>query len=1037
MKISKLRKKTVALLALLGVIVGGLGIANIPEQSAMANNAEIVELSLNDVYGIGAEIVVPETVQISYKDKTYIGTNATIRYPDGSYYESSSCRLTLQGNYTIAYKFIADDGCVKTVEKTFKVEGTNWSVSSSSASCEWVENGFKNVIGASSKSSYTDALHVTLGNNDTFTYNVPIDISAQDRVNVLTMFPVNPAIYKGNYPLSYCIVKLTDVHDSSNYIELVQNFTSPGCNLPYLMAGASCGYRTGIEWANLNAPSVVYAGRVGKLHSGNDSQFGMSAQTSTSIVSYGVTWDYEDATKQVFYNHDGRTTDKNGPGSNMVTDLDAPEIYTAKENQFKGFTTGEVYFSLQVMGLTQDTVEMDIASICGISGEELKQAAYVDTVAPIVSVNAELENDSVYALQGEEIELFSATALDPNLSGDVTYTVYYNYGSDAQTSVSTKNNKFTPSKVGTYTVVYKAKDLYGNVGTKEVFINVVNRWMGEVLSERVNFEFLTDIESETYPAGAQIIFPAYTIEGINGNVSLEVKAVSPSGNEVKLNDDFSFVPVEVGEYKIICIYSDVLGSYEKEFVIESTVSSNVNFINTPGLPLYFIKGATYEIEDFYAHVYETVGEAQKVATMISAKIDDGEFAALNDNKLTVPEGNTLTLKYEYAGISYITNPMKIVDVNYGASRLTISEYFQGDFTWDSSSSSYVSNTRKGNNRLEFINTISLDTFSITFKIPKEALYSGIAFTLSDYYDINNKAILKLYSADGYVAFSINDGAEIFSSEEFASGIAKTISYKDGQFYLDGENGLVNTVDFASDWCFLDMELLNIDAETDDEEGKVAISISNVSNQAITKIGKDNAKPIIKAQTTYMGIQSLGTVVTVYKATVTDVYMPIQSSALKLTVRKPSGGYAVAVDGTIMNGTQSVNVDYQIQCTEYGTYKVSYSAEDEYKNVGSLNYDIVVVNRVPPTVTIEGGADEYTVAVVELGQKYTIKSIYYEDDITPTEYISVSHWIVSQDYQVVAWTDTLAFFEKGMYRVYYYVVDDSGNATVVYYNVRVE
>ena len=62
----------------------------------------------------------------------------------------------------------------------------------------------------------------------------------------------------------------------------------------------------------------------------------------------------------------------------------------------------------------------------------------------------------------------------------------------------------------------------------------------------------------------------------------------------------------------------------------------------------------------------------------------------------------------------------MVDVNFGK-KLSLQNYFQGDFqaTANIRDVAFVSNEENGENRLDFVNVISFQSFSLSFEIKEE------------------------------------------------------------------------------------------------------------------------------------------------------------------------------------------------------------------------------------------------------------------------------------------------------------------------------
>ena len=96
--------------------------------------------------------------------------------------------------------------------------------------------------------------------------------------------------------------------------------------------------------------------------------------------------------------------------------------------------------------------------------------SYADTVAPVIDIDAELTDETgVYAAINETYVIPTATATDVNLLGSKQVTdisVYRGYGTDTRFDVPVTNGSFKIKYADIYTIVYRARDTFGNVTEK-------------------------------------------------------------------------------------------------------------------------------------------------------------------------------------------------------------------------------------------------------------------------------------------------------------------------------------------------------------------------------------------------------------------------------------------------------------------------------------------------------------------------------------------------------------------------------------------
>lgn len=1031
MKTLKFRLTFISLLIMLVcMFCAGLVSAFKPEKNfVLAEDAVISssESGIEDSYIFGSELTIPETVSVEYNGGTYTATASSVQFPDGISYVGLNHKLNQLGTYTIFYTFKADNVTLK-ARKTISVCQNNWSVSSERSQVKWGSTNISNGV--------SEGLILSLFEGDTFQYNVPFNLS---KTNLTEIININPfwEPTTGNH-VEEIVVTLTDAYDPSIQVMINTRYhlNSAGTKTTvYVRAGLNndligCEYRTETGDNTIILDDLIY-----KVQRNNN--YGQSAGTNTFDYS-GLSFFYDYETKRIYSQ---APTSASVVNYKLVNDLDE---FAIAAQDFAGFTTGEVFLSLHCENYYESAAQLAIGKIFGASGEDLKSQEYQDETNPVIEIDTNLTDATgVYAVKGEAVNVFDARAYDINLVGDVKTNVYYNYNTAAQTYVALKNGQFTPNKLGCYTIVYTAIDTFGNTATETVYVNVIESMNGATVNKGIEFNWVDDsVEGKSYEAGKEVALPEYTLFGINQTPTMEITAVSQYGNEIKIDvRSNTFVPSDVGEYTITYHYFDNVYEYEEKYTVSVSVSDAVNFLYSPAMPKYFIKNMEYSFEDYFAYEYKMNGEPTMVATSFELRFDDEDYLAADTSLVKILGEETVQFRYTALGAIYETEKLPIIDVNFGG-KLNIFEYFQGDFTVVSNA--YVSNVLKGNNTLDFINPISLSTFALEFKIPDTAKYTEVKVILTDYYDREAKIELSLKSEkimqNNQMAFLVNNASEKSLTGTFASGsLAKGFYYNsaNNSFVCNSTANIEHKLAFKTDLCFLSIELIGLNSIDEFNPSERSISFTKVSNQNFSTTGRDTAMPIITADVSNSGYKNLNDVITVSAGVATDAYSSILASAQTVKIFLPSGGYALATDGTRMNGvTNDSSKDYDIKLTSFGTYRVLYEATDASGQTGVLSYYIVVSNNIPPVVSIEGGADENTLVKVKLGKEYVVKSLEYSDDSTAKENIFVAYFIINENYACVSNSNTITFNCKGIYTVYYYVMDADGNSTTVSYKVQV-
>ena len=1033
MKTFKFRLTFISLLVLLVcTFCAGLITVFKPEKNFVVAESAVISASESGIkasYLCGSELTIPETVSVEYNGESYTGNVLSVLYPDGISYVGLTHKLNQLGTYTIFYTFTADDVALK-AGKTISVCQNNWSVSSERSTVQWGSTNMTN--------GEAEGLVLSLVEGDTFQYNVPFDLSKTDLTEIININPLWS--HTTGLHAEDIFVTLTDAYDSSIQLRLNPHYrtNSAGKTTVYIRAGLN-GDLIGCEnRAETGDNTIILDDVIYKVQKNNF--YGQSAGVTTFDYS-GLSFFYEYNTKRVY----SQASSSSAQNYKFINDLDE---FAIAAQQFAGFTTGEVFLSLHCENYSEEAAELAIGKIFGASGEELKSQEYQDETNPVIEIDTNLTDATgVYAIKGEAISVFDARAYDINLVGDVKTNVYYNYNTVAQTYVALKNGQFTPNKLGCYTIVYTAIDTFGNTATETVYVNVIESMNGATVNKGIEFNWVDDsVEGKSYEAGKEVALPEYTLFGINQTPTMEITAVSQYGNEIKIDvQSNTFLPSDVGEYTIIYHYFDNVYEYEEKYTVAVSASDVVNFLYSPTMPKYFIKNMEYSFEDYFAYEYKINGEPTKVATNFELRFDDGDYSSADLELVKILGDETVQFRYTALGAVYETEKLPIVDVNFGG-KLNVFQYFQGDFTVvsDKSNDAYVSNVLKGNNTLDFINPISLSMFALEFKIPDNAKYTGVKAILTDYYDRDAKIELFLKSEklmqNNQMAFLVNNANEASVTGTFASEkSAKSFRYNtaNNSFMVNGSTSIEYALDFKTDLCLLTVELVGLNSVDDINPGERSISFTNISNQFFSKNGIDTAAPIVTADKSNAGHKQFNDIITITTGVASDAYSPITNAAQTVKVMLPSGGYALATDGTRMNGVANDSKkDYDVQLTSFGTYRVIYEATDAFGKVGILSYNVVVTNNIPPVVSIEGGVDENTLVKVKLGKEYTVKNLDYSDDLTAKDNIFVAYFIVNENYACVSTSNVVTFYSKGIYTVYYYVMDTDGNSTTVSYKVQV-
>ena len=989
------------LLATVGFAVGGA--ATLDNDTRYASATEISCEGILTEYVVGSSFTVPSATLV-YNGENYEATDAALIFPDGIAKKGGTYTLLDTGEYTVVYT--ADCGGIKVrAEKKFSVTENNYTVSSDGSSVTYGELQTAKVAG-------TEGLIVNFASGDSFRYSKPIDLTKQDVTDVIMMYPVkggaihNAGIYT---------VTLTDCYDPTVYVNLIITFNQE--DWEYIRAGAN-----GQDEVGLFVPDARHPGSVkvdGELYYPHRNTYGASGKSPhMDPKGYGCRWLYNYAEQKVYLE------ERLGP--KIINQFNHPDIYE-EDQMFHGFTTGEVYLTLTPSAYNATTTQVEIESINGESGEALKLASnYKDDRAPTLKVDfKDIDaQQGVYAAKGAKFKLFEATANDIHIAaGGVETKVYYNYGNAYQTSVLTENGYFTPTNLGRYTIVYTAKDTFGNEAVQTVTVYSVDTEDGK------GIQFSAGSVAELL-AGKDNVLSEYTVSGLNGEAQVEIYA-QKDGVKTQIDPEtLVFVPLQHGEYEIIYRYFDSVYEYEYSYKVNSVASDEIRFLDEFVLPRHFIKDAYYTVEEIFAYSFENENPtAYKAQFMVS--FDKGMFVEKNSERVLIEGDSTVQFKFVYQGKEIVSGLYPIVDVNFEETS-GIEKYFVGEeiSTEARGKAVYVqANKMSGDVKFSFVNPISVSSFDFRFTPPKsQANYSEFRIILTDYYDrTNQKVITYKKNAEGYYFSVGGKDYEVSSAYDFADGELKKVWYDALVKKVLNNYSMSVSFDFGfkTDMCLLDLEFVGID-------GEAAVELKQINNQALVNYGMDLAVPSIGVVQSG-GAYQQGTTVTIHRAYMTDILSPILSSDLIVSVEGPSG-YVTSVDGVLLDGNCNSARSYDITLEEYGSYIVSYYGKDQNDLENTVVYRISVVDGEAPVLTFKNLPDG--MPTVKVGKNYTIANYAVTDNYSAPEKVSVTLFVYDQYFGLIA-TNVKSFTptQAGIYTVYAHCMDEAGNSSYTSYRVK--
>lgn len=967
-------------------------------KTVVYGEATFAENPFKTVYEYGETLSMPSSLTIVADGNNYTADKGYIRFPDGKTYAGGEITLNAYGEYEVIYEAKSDNKRL-TAAHIFGVKKSLYSVDKNSS---YELAALNSNFGADVK-----GLSVTLGAGETFTYNKPVNVYDNPslellKFNVMHFEPIGKEI----------VVRLTDCYDPNNYIDL--NYLKVAYSETYLGVGANGKASRGLTThPNVTGQNIYVDGAAYKINTNgglipsNRKKENHAGLTADRYNNMTITLDTANKAKPRVY---VQTAPENVLNE-LIAELNNPDIYNYT---FDGFKTGEVYVSITAKTLINETsVKLEIASLCGVSGEALI-GDYADVTGPEIVLDS--DKTALNVMAGVPISVPAATARDTSgVSGEVEYSVYYAYGTASEKSISVKNGKFIPTDLGKYTAVYTARDVFGNISTKEFAFYAVKEG-----TEGIDF---TCDKVTSAVAGRTVSLAGYSAKSLNSSATVTATLTDPDGKAVAVNSDMTALIEKAGKYTVKYDYFDDLytGSYEYEFTAadEGVVRFESDKIIAPE---YFIKGATYSIEKVTAYKYSAQAPAA-MATNYKVSYDGGAFTAIDPDNFTVSAGATLKIRCAYAGDESIyveSGDIKIADVGYKTDSYDMSEYFVGDFTGgaDESSSDGVYYNITANGTLNFVNPLLLSDFSIRYSVTNRENIGSYTFILTDYYDRSKTATLKF----------VGGGVEI-------NGELKQLSYSDSlsafSVSISGANNVtLGTVPVSCDLGLTSDKIL-FSVKFDGVTSAAKFNVYSVCNQSFGYyVTSDNIEPIISVAHPDR-VAKVGDVITLYKPELIDVLSPSPLNKCTVSVYK-DGASVTSVDGVLLKNADAFK-GYSFKITDFGSYLILYTYTDGAGKTADDRFAITVTDVISPEITLDG-YDGKPVSV-SVNKEISPVAFTVKDNVTAKENIKVTIIVYNEKgVAVCASNDKFTLTAAGNYTVYVYCTDEAGNTAYASYQV---
>lgn len=941
-----------------------------------------------------------------------IDSEVTLVYPSGKTTTASECVLNELGYYTIVHEYSGE-----TFTQTFAARQYYSDLFVSDASYAR--------YGVMDSNNLVKGQMLSLANDDVLTYNKVLDFSDNTFDDSLEDKSQNTPFIDlylqpksiGMVDLAGFYVILTDATDPTNYIEIRMQYLSYLPNYMRIRTRASgqswVGYDYNFWTGEISVDSAQSHSDGGTIVPLNPGHTITSRQfTSASLKLY---FDNEKGclyTKTWQEKAGNSTADNIIPIPWLVRDFKTNDrLLSAEDTPWKGFATDEVYLSVYATGVT-DTAELMLLSI---DGEDLTKQFVVDNDAP--SINVGVGEELPFAEVGTPFKVFDFTATD-------AYAMVVEKGVKVyrgSVEIPTVDGAFTPDSVGNYTIVYTAKDSFGNLATKEVVIEAKNSIpnpeiviLGE-LPETVNF-------------GDVLHLPAYYGQGGAGNVEVTVKVTAvDSGEEIEVKYG-QLVCLQEGDYMVEYMAKDYIGnvSYSYQWIYDVKRQPTPVFDESQlVLPKAFISGDSYTFNEYTAIYYTANGTAEEIKATVL--VTDANGTDLPINGAYLPKASetaqTAVVKFVFEKSAtkktVIEREIPILTIQQGQlgflSKFFVSENTEVEAKNDAI---YFTALENGNAQYSFVKAINEKYLTLGLKRNDTKSFETTKITLRDIYKADAVVTLTFANTEKGLTCSINGGKALsanydstgkfgFTYDATTGNIMDVLGMKIGTLatYVNGEA----FEGFPSGAVYLDFET----------DGSVGLNL--ISNQTFNNYIRDAITPRITVNGSFSGSYIPGERITLPAASAYDVLSAI--GEIKIMVRTEEGE-------TLLSTTADRENVFIPQ--DYGTYAVVYTVTDASGNKISVSTSLIVIDDVKPTLTFNGEIAETAV----WGSTMQLPTYIVNDNGDLTK-VTVKVYVCAPDGIMTLVKDgKVTFTRKGQYTIYYFVLDENNNPTNYTFYVQV-
>lgn len=981
----KLRTKIVSLAFASALFVGGALGAGISLGQANAEEWTVstTEWEWEESYEFGSSFTVP-AYTVTVNGQT-VGATAIVTLPDGRTSTSDSLALDQAGIYTVSY-YANTDGKEYSKTVKFEVGYKAYYVTSTKSS---VEYGTYTGFGADSVeyANYkNDGLLVSLVNGDKLEFSHLIDTTNLTATNNLIKGFVTPLAFD-SADFDKLTLTLTDSLDSSIYLKIDLNRWTKGSGAngtgkanSFISAGGNgqdmVGYESGKGLHvndNVGTPithSFVAAhykhanGSLGAYWSGVE-------VVPVSPSRYPFSLSYDASLNAVF------------AAGSLVSDLDNADYYSTF---WKGFPSGKARMSINASAYQGVEAKFCLTEVYGLS--ELTSNNFEEKDAPVITVDTEYEK-MPNAKIGVAYKVPTATAYD-EYSGvsNVETRVWYNYASDKPVSVTVQDGKFIPTRDGYYSIVYTAKDTFGNTATEVYSVFATNEIPALTVENPANVP-------TTATLGYPITLEAPSFAGGTGNISYTVTATNPDGESYTVVE--SLIPDIAGTWKITYTVTDYIDTTAScSFDLEATAGDKPVISTQPILPKVYLNNVSYVLPTIYVDDYSTGRKVSALCDVMIEYANKTEYKRAGDTFTPSVSENGEKIKVTYyKGASFLeTIEIPVVIVKEG-NDVYVRNYIYSEaieVTDKDENGKYlkglqITATQAGDISWTFANPLVAELFSAKFSSLKgKTMFKGMEINLTDVENPNQSATLYLAISNSRV--TVSNGS--FSADidlSFSVDSIFSVGYAGDKFKFNNVNIAIEAYDNGEVFSGFSSNKVYASVTMTEAAKGAAYMLLEVSGSATTYRNKDYGKPSFAVLGDFGGSYSIGDSYTLAPAIAGDTFAP--ETSLTVTVIDADGNIVSDKNGVKLEGVDA-SKSYDITLAKYGLYSIQYVATEEnwVGNVNEFTNYVYVMDEEAPVITL---TSEYT-RTAKVGEAIILPTFTVSDNLTEEAGITIDRFV---------------------------------------------